>query len=143
MFGEYTMQIFWIVLLIVFAIAEGATASLVSIWFCAGAVVALLVSFFVPSVAGQIAVFLVVSGLVLVLLRPYARRRLMVQRVATNADQIVGKQGRMLLALAPPESGRVRVDGVDWNARSETPLAKDALVRVVALEGTTLVVAPL
>ena len=140
---NYTMQILWLVLLVVFAVAEAVTVALVSVWFCTGAVAALLVSFFVPSPGVQAAVFFVVSALVLVLLRPYAQKRLATKRVATNADALVGKTGRLLCDLTPPALGRVRVDDVDWNARCQTPLKTGTLVRVAALTGTTLTVEPL
>ena len=35
-------QILWLVLLVVFAVLEGVTAGLVSIWFCAGSLAALI-----------------------------------------------------------------------------------------------------
>ena len=63
-------SIVWLVLLIVFIAVEAATTTLVSIWFCAGAAVALLFSAFVPNAVAQTAVFLVVSLLCLVLMRP-------------------------------------------------------------------------
>ena len=68
-------SIVWLVLLIVFIAVEAATTTLVSIWFCAGAAVALLFSAFVPNAVAQTAVFLVVSLLCLVLMRPLVRKK--------------------------------------------------------------------
>ena len=40
--AEAVMQIMWLVLLIVFAVSEAITVGLTSIWFAAGALVALI-----------------------------------------------------------------------------------------------------
>ena len=136
----YRMQILWLILLVIFAVVEGATVSLVSIWFCAGAAAALVSSYFTASALTQAAVFVVVSCVVLLLLRPYARKKAAVKRTPTNAERIVGRSGRVVKSITPRTNGRVRVEGVDWNARAEESLPEDTLVVVKALEGTTLVV---
>ena len=54
-------QILWLVLLIAFAGIEGITAGLVSIWFCAGSLVALIATWLGASFRVQIGLFAVVS----------------------------------------------------------------------------------
>lgn len=54
-------QILWLVLLIAFAGIEGITAGLVSIWFCAGSLVALIATWLGASLPVQIGLFAVVS----------------------------------------------------------------------------------
>ena len=44
--AEYADVIFWAVALVAFLIIEGATAQLVTIWFAAGALAALLAGIF-------------------------------------------------------------------------------------------------
>ena len=55
----------WLILLIAFVVVEALTVSLVSIWFAAGAVAALIVSGFTSSWLVQFAVFAVVSAVAL------------------------------------------------------------------------------
>lgn len=136
-----TMQIVWLVLMIVFIIAEAATATLVSIWFCAGALVSLLISLAAPTAyIAQIAAFLVVSGLMLLALRPMAQRLIGGRRVATNADASIGKKGQVVVEIQPGRFGRVNLEGQEWTAKSDATLPVGSWVRVLAIEGVKLVV---
>jgi membrane-bound serine protease (ClpP class) len=68
------------------------------------------------------------------------RRFLSRYRVQTGAEGLVGKTAEVIGACAP--SGRVKVHGEIWNARSEVPLGAGERARVAAVEGLTLVVEP-
>ena len=135
-------SIVWLILLVAFIVAEAATATLVSVWFCAGAAAALLLSAFVPNVLAQTAVFLVVSLVCLVLMRPLVRKKDAKAAVPTNADRNVGQTAQVIAAVEPARPGRARLSGVDWAARCDVPLAEGQLAEVVAVEGTTLVLRP-
>ena len=135
-------SIVWLILLVAFIVAEAATATLVSIWFCAGAADAMLLSAFVPNVLAQTAVFLVVSLVCLVLMRPLVRKKDAKAAVPTNADRNVGQTAEVIAAVEPARPGRARLSGVDWAARCDVPLAEGQLAEVVAVEGTTLVLRP-
>ena len=135
-------SIVWLILLVAFIVAEAATATLVSIWFCAGAAAALLLSAFVANVLAQTAVFLVVSLVCLVLMRPLVRKKDAKAAVPTNADRNVGQTAEVIAAVEPARPGRARLSGVDWAARCDVPLAEGQLAEVVAVEGTTLVLRP-
>lgn len=135
-------SIVWLILLVAFIVAEAATATLVSIWFCAGAAAALLLSAFVPNVLAQTAVFLVVSLVCLVLMRPLVRKKDAKAAVPTNADRNVGQTAEVIAAVEPARPGRARLSGVDWAARCDVPLAEGQLAEVVAVERTTLVLRP-
>lgn len=76
---------FWLVLLVVFLIAEAACPiHLVSIWFALGALVALLCAALSAPVWLQITLFVVVSGVLLALLWPLAKKFLNSKVTATN-----------------------------------------------------------
>ena len=66
--------LFWVLAIIVFVAVEGITVGLTSIWFAVGALVSLLISFFVDSLWVQIWVFLIVSLLALFALKPLAAK---------------------------------------------------------------------
>ena len=139
----HMLQIVWIVLMVVFILAEAATATLVSIWFCAGSLAALLVSFFMPdALAVQIGAFLVVSILTLLALRPLTRRLLGGKNVPTNADASIGKTAQVVVEIRPGHFGRVRLEGLEWTAKSSAVLPVGSWVRVNAIEGVKLVVSP-
>ena len=64
----------WLVLLVGFAVLEGVTVALVSVWFAVGAAAAMVVSAFGVSSLWQIAVFLIVSGVCMLVLDVYKRQ---------------------------------------------------------------------
>ena len=60
--------------------------------------------------------------------------------VVTGREQMVGATGEALDAFG--ETGRVRVHGEVWNARSGRPVEAGAKVRITNVEGLTLDVEP-
>ena len=135
----------WLILLIAFVVVEALTVSLVSIWFAAGAVAALIVSGFTSSWLVQFAVFAVVSAVALAATRPLVKKRMTARRVPTNADINVGRKAQVLVEVTPDVTGRVRLDGVDWNARCATPgdtLTPGQSCRVAEIHSTLLIVEP-
>lgn len=135
----------WLALLLLFAVAEAATVALVSIWFAAGALAALLCSIITTDIWVQILVFVVVSAITLAVVRPLAKKHVFPHRVPTNADRVIGREGVITQAvdnLAP--AGVVVVAGMAWTARSETGAAipEGTVVTVKRIEGVKLYVAP-
>ena len=61
----------------------------------------------------------------------------------TGLGAMVGETGRMVQGIEnPAESGKVVCHGEIWDARADLPLAADARVRVVAVEGRIVRVVP-
>lgn len=136
-----TIEIIWAALIIVFLIVEGVTAGLASIWFAAGAVVALILSLLNVPLGWQITAFIVVSIATLVLTRPLARKYVNRKVQATNADRVIGQTGIVLEEINNiAGKGAVRMNGKIWTARSVNGnvIAKDLLVTAVAIIGVTL-----
>ena len=92
---DYQM-IAWIVVLIVAVVFEIITLGLSSIWFAGGPLVALIVAALGGPLWLQIVLFVVVSVLLLLFTRPIAVKYFNKDRVRTNAESIVGKQGIVL-----------------------------------------------
>jgi len=66
----------------------------------------------------------------------YWQRRMRGAKVQTGVENLVGATGEVTEALAP--SGKVRVLGELWEARSSSELPPGSPVRVVALHGLIL-----
>lgn len=134
----------WLILLVVFILAEGTTVAMVSIWFALGSLIAILVSLVGGPVWLQILLFLVVSGVCLALLRPFARRYLHVH-TRTNVESVIGMEGVVTETIDNIKAcGRVKLGAMSWSARSisgET-IEKDALVKVNRIEGVKVLVTP-
>lgn len=136
---------FWLIAAVGFLVLEGMTFNMTSIWFAIGAAAALLSCLFVDSFRVQAVVFLAVSVLCLLAFRPLAAR-LRKKPTPTNGDRNLGREASVLTTVTAEQPGRVRLDGVDWNARCATPgdvLAPGDLCRVTKIHSTLLIVEPI
>ena len=114
------MTIFWVVAAILFALVEATTIQLVSIWFSVGSLAAMLTAALGGSLWLQIAVFCVVSLVILLLARPLAKKYLIPKKTATNADRVIGMVGLVTQPIDPlTEKGQVSVGGNIWTACTE------------------------
>ena len=141
--ADEMMTIIWIAAIIIFGIAEAATAGLVSIWFVVGAVAALVATELGAALWLQFAVFLIVSILALIATRPLARKMLDKTIVPTNADRVLHHTAKVTETIDNTiPSGEVYIDGKTWTARSESGavIAPETLVKVIRLEGVKLYV---
>jgi len=135
--------IIWLLLLVAFLAVEASTVTLVSLWFAAGALVAMLFSFMGVALWLQIAVFLVVSTVLLTLLRPLARKYLTPKLTKTNVDSVIGSVGRVTATIDNVSAeGQVKLGAMYWTARStegET-IPEGSLVKVDRIEGVKVFV---
>ena len=67
-------QIVWLALLIIFAVAEAATVGLTSVWFAIGSLGALVCALAGGNIWLQLGIFIVLSLVCLVALRPLAKK---------------------------------------------------------------------
>lgn len=142
---EQAMPFVWLGLVILCALLEAATAQLVSIWFVAGGIVALISSLFHLNPWIQIVIFLVASVLMLCITRPVVRRFLNTKKVRTNADRYVGMEGVVTAAIDNEAGvGMVRVEGNLWSARSEdnARISEGTQVLIRRIEGVKVIVTP-
>lgn len=140
---EMALKIIWLILLLLFAGAEAVTVGLTSIWFAAGALAALIAALAGGGLWIQVALFIVVSLLCLIAVRPLARRYLTPRIQPTNADRIIGAQAKVTEDIDNLQGhGAVTIGGITWSARSENGdlIAAGALVRVLRIEGVKVYV---
>ena len=136
--------ILWLAAAVGFLMLEGATFNMTSIWFAAGSAAALISCLFTQSFQVQALVFTVVSVLCLLAFRPLAAK-LHKKPIATNGDRNLGREATVLTTVSADVPGRVRLDGVDWSARSATPgdiLPPGTRCRVTEIHSTLLIVEP-
>lgn len=141
----YTNMIVWGVLFAVTVIAEAVTLQLVSVWFAAGALVAFVMAAAgLPTVTQAIG-FTLISVVLLCVTRPLIKKIQVKDVLPTNADAEVGKTAVVTEEINEKKNtGRVKIGGVNWKARSETggnfPVGSVLVVRRIS--GTTAYVAP-
>lgn len=142
---ESIQKIVWLVLLLIFAGSEAITVGLTSIWFAAGALIALIAALLGAPLWLQVALFLAVSVLCLLAVRPLARKHLNSKVEATNADRAIGQEAQVTEDIDNIHGkGAVTIRGVAWTARSEdgSLIPAGTMVRVLRIEGVKVFVRP-
>lgn len=136
----------WVVLAILFSTAEIFTAGFFLICFGVGAASAGVAGFLGASVEWQFAIFVMVSAVAVVLVRPLANRVSNPNTHLVGIDRVLGKEG-IVLETIDPVSGRgvVRINSEHWSAESteNQPIVAGSTIEVVAVRGTHLKVRPL
>ena len=135
--------IIWIAAIVIFGVAEAATAGLTSIWFVLGSVAALIAAICNGPIWLQIALFFVVSIATLAATRPLVTKLMKKDIKPTNADRVLGGSARVTERIDNDvPTGAVYIDGKTWSARSSSgeSIEPDAMVRVVRMEGVKLYV---
>ena len=135
----------WLVLFIVFLVAELVTAgALVSIWFCVGALVALVAAYLGAAFWVQMTLFFVASIGLLLGTKPFLKKHLDPQIMATNADRILQNRGIVEEEINNLKGqGAVKIDGKSWTARNidgEAVIPVNTEVIVVGIEGVKAMV---
>ena len=137
--------IIWLILLVLFCVVEASTVAMVSLWFAAGCLVAMIASFLNAPVWLQLLLFFAVSGISLAALRPLARKFLTPRITKTNTDAVIGTTGLVTVAVDNiTAEGQVKLGAMVWTARSTSgdPIPEGTLIRVDRFEGVMVFVTP-
>lgn len=141
--------LFWAIVFVMFVVAELATVQLVSIWFALGALATLIftVIFEETGLLAQLGVFIIASGIFLLITFPWLKKRRKKGHISTNQELYIGMTATVIQEINGNSStGRVRLNGVDWNAapaRSENGVIPvESIVIVEKVIGTKLLVTP-
>lgn len=140
---EYTMLIFWTIMLVVLIVVEAVTAQMVTIWFAAGAAGAVVAELLDAPVWLQWIIFVVISAIALVATRPLVKKMTKAKVQPTNADRCIGQTAVVTEEINNIEGrGQVNVNGITWTARSAdgTVFKKDERVTVERIDGVKLIV---
>lgn len=137
-------DVVWMALVIAFIIGELVSVGLTSIWFAAGALVALIASIFGAPFPVQAGLFLVVSLALLAATRPWAQRYLNSRVQRTNADSLVGEIIRIEERVNNmDQTGMAVVRGQEWTVRAcndNETIEKGQSAKVVQISGVKLMV---
>ncbi|MEU4622966.1 NfeD family protein [Actinoplanes sp. NPDC023801] len=138
--------VLWVVLAVVLAIAEAFTATILVVFFAAGALAAAGAAALGAGPLIQVIVFAMVSGVSVAALRPvilrHARPALETGERPFGIEAIEGSQATVIDEVTG-DRGMVKIDGELWQARSvdeRETFAPGEHVRIVRLRGATLLV---
>lgn len=137
--------VFWLVMIVLFLMVEASTVTLVSLWFAAGSLAAMLVALTGAGIGFQVTVFVIVAAVSLTALRPLVRKHIKPKLTKTNVDAVVGTTGLVTTPIDNVSAvGQVKLGAMYWTARSVSgdPIAEGTLVKVERIEGVKAIVSP-
>ena len=137
---------FWLITSGIFFVIEIITIGFLFFWLGLGALVTMIVSFFVSSIVIQTTVFVVTSTIFILATRPLINKFVKDDTsVKTNVDAVVGKVGIVTKNINSINStGQVKVDGETWSAigMNGTDIEKGTQIIVNDIKGVKVVVTP-
>ena len=136
----------WLITSGIFFICEIITVGFLVFWLGVGALIAMLVSFFTSNIIIQMSVFVISSGLLILLTRPLVNKISKKDVVPTNVYSLIGKK-----AIVTEEinwvtgKGLIKFEGEVWSAKSKEQINIPAgsEVEIVSIEGVKAFVKPL
>ena len=134
----------WLVLVIVFLAVELSTVTLTSIWFAAGALIALFVAMAGGGFGLQMIAFIIAAFGMFFATKPLAEKVINRKKTSTNADRAIGEEVRVLERISNlDQTGMVIVHGQEWTARTDDDkiiIEQGELVRILRISGVKVIV---
>ncbi len=131
----------WVILGLIAGALEIKLSGFVMLWFAIGSFAAALGAGLGLGLAGQLAIFSVVSVALFAASRTIFQKAFMrgTPELKTGAAAMVGQEATVVDALPAKGSGTVRINGELWHARSlEGDIAAGETVTVDSIEGLKL-----
>ena len=138
------MPMIWLLLIVVFVVAEAVTYGLTTIWFAGGALVGAILAFLGYELMIQIIVFFAVSVFLLIVTRPLALRFMKRDKPKSSVNSVVGKKAIVVEKIDNrAQKGKVRIYDVDWlagTASDDETVEEGTVVTVKEIHGVRLTV---
>lgn len=134
----------WLAILVLSVLGEAVTPALVAIWFMPASLAALILALCKVHPAVQVGVFVLVSLLLLIFIKPIVKRMMRKVRVErTNADALIGETAVVTEEIDNlAGTGLVKIRSQLWSARAATEgetFAVGDLVTVQEIQGVKLI----
>ena len=134
------LWLLWLAVAVVALVIEFMTTALVSVWVCAGALVAMILALCGADILVQIIAMAVVTVITFIICMIWIKPRLDKKKKGyaqpTNADRYIGSE------VPDDGKGQIKVEGQVWSAKASMPISEGTRVRVTALEGVKAIVEP-
>lgn len=136
---------FWLITAGIFFICEIITVGFLIFWLGIGALLAMIVSFFTDNLIIQTAVFVVSSGLLILLTKPFIEKFVTKneKKVNTNAFSIIGKTGIVVEEINNTlGTGKIKVGTEIWSAVSQdnTVISENSEIEILEIKGVKTIV---
>jgi len=134
----------WTLAAVLLIIVEILTAGFVLGSFGIAAFITAVVAYIGFPIEFQLIVFIASSLVIFFALRPIAKKYLAPKKkIETNVHRLIGKKAVVIETIDNfRQTGRVKIDGDDWRARTESqeiiPVGREVIIKVV--DSATLIV---
>lgn len=136
----------WIIIALVLLVVELMTTAVAALCLMIGCIAAAVPSFFGASIMWQSAAFVVASLLAFVFIRPVIMNHLMKGKNngrKSGVQALIGREATVVETIdALKGTGRVVIDGDDWNAVSDKVVDKGQKVIIESIDSIILTVTP-
>ena len=136
----------WLIASGIFFICEIITVGFLVFWLGIGALIAMLVSFFTSNIIVQMSVFVISSGLLILLTRPLVNKISKKDVVPTNVYSLIGKKAVVTEDIDwVTGKGQIKFEGEIWSAKSkeQVNIPVGSEVEIVSIEGVKAFVKPI
>lgn len=133
----------WLGVIVVTIVVEIITVGLTSIWLTGGALAALIVCALGGHWGLQMAVFFIITFLLLYFTRPWAIKHINNRKIKTNYEEAIGKEVRVTETVDNRKgTGKAVYNGMEWTVRSaedEVIFKPEELAIVKSVQGVKLI----
>lgn len=114
-------------------------------WLGIAALVVCLLSLFIHNLFVQMAIFLVLSAILLLLTRPFVEKFVIKkdEKVITNAYSIIGQKAKVTKGMDPiTKLGQIKIGTETWTAKTSNDilLQEGDIVKVDAIDGVKAII---
>ena len=128
----------WLIVIIICCFLEAITINLVSIWFIASGIIALIASFFTDSITIQLGIFVILGILLLITTRKPLQKMVNQKTEKTNIDRIIDMTGTVTKEITKNSPGEVKVDGKYWTAFADENILEGSTVKILSINSVKL-----
>lgn len=132
----------WGTIILLTIVIELFTTDIDAIWFSAGAVVALALSFFDIHIAIQLSVFVLITAILLFTVGKWAKKLIMTKNISTNSDSLIGREILILETANEFDKGSGVINDIVWTVICPAGVCveKGKHAVIMAIDGNKLVV---
>lgn len=134
------MTVVWLIIVLALAFIEIITVNLVTVWFVASGLVALVATYFDVSPLIQVAIFVLLGTLLLITTKKPLEKLLNKTKQKTNLDRVIGMEAIVTEEITKTKSGEVKVDGKRWTAIANKSIKENSTVKILKIDGVKLIV---
>jgi len=134
----------WLIAAAVFLVGEILTEGFLLLWFAIGALIGMILSFFIPNIIIQFAIFLIISFLLLCFTRPLTKKFLSSKsKRQSNVHSLINQTAYVIETIDSKNgTGKIKINGEVWKAITNTDdvINEGEEIIIKAIDGVKLIV---